>query len=287
MVICNRTLLVFLLILLIQTLIKSSEIITIYASEFETKINQYEYLLVNFYSQDCPHSQALEPIFQQLSEIVSKSFNNVQLAKVYIVGQQSLINKYDIRGTPTIILFNKGESIGLFYSEKSLRPIFTWLTKKVDGKVKALNKGGEIDQAWEKYSTSLILFGNKDRCHSIFETFENSSNQFDDIFYGFCESSSCLESYQAQLCDISLLKHIEEKKVFFKESNESLSLYDWINLNKQPLINNFDEYSSALIFSHLNPAVILFRDKENSGEANQSYEHTMVQIAKKLKVKRE
>ncbi len=64
-------------------------------------------------------------------------------------------------------------------------------------------------------------------------------------------------------------------------------LNDWINLNKQPLINNCDEYSSALIFSHQNPAVILFRDKENSGEANQSYEHTIIKVAKKFKVKRE
>ncbi len=287
MVVSNLTVLVFLLIFIQTFSIKSSEIVTIYASEFDTQINQYEYLLVNFYSQDCPHSRALDPIFQQLSDIVSKNFDNVKLAKVYIVGQQSLINKYDIRGTPTIILFNKGESVGTFFSEKSLRPIITWLTKKIDGKVKALNKGGEIDQVWEKFSVSLILFGNKDQCNSIFENFENSSNQFDDIIYGYCESSSCLESYQAQICDIILLKHIEEKKVVFKGSKESLSLNDWINLNKQPLINNFDEYSSALIFSHQNPAVILFRDKENSGEANQSYEHTIIQVAKKFKVKRE
>jgi thiol-disulfide isomerase/thioredoxin len=287
MVICNRTILVFLLIFVQIYSVKSLEIVTIYASEFETKIKDYEHLLVNFYSQDCPHSQALEPIFKQLSEIVSKSFSNVHLAKVYIVGQQTLISKYDIRGTPSVILFNRGELVGTCYSEKTLRPMLTWLTKKIDGKVKALNKGGEIDQLWEKYSTSLVLFGNKDKCPSLYENYETSSKQYDDTIYSYCESSSCSESYRAQLCDIFLLKHTEEKQVIFRESKESMSLNDWINLNKQPLVNNFDEYSSALIFSHQNPAVIMFRDKEISGEANLSYENTIVGVAKKFKVKRE
>ena len=284
MVIFKQLLLFFILLFSNILLSHTSEIVTIYASEFDKTITQYEYLLVNFYSEDCPHSQSLKPIYNQLSEIVSKNLKNVTLAQVYVVGQHALINKYDIRGTPTVILFKNGEIQGTFYSEKTLREIFTWLFKKIDGKVKTLNKGSDIDQAWDRFSISLVLFGNKEKCPSLFQTFENSASQFDDIIFSYCESSSCFDSYQAKQCEIFLLKHFEEKKIVFNVSKESTSLNDWIQLNKQPLIHNFEEYSSALIFSHQNPAVILFRDRELSGDKNPLYELSMIEVAKKFKV---
>ena len=81
-----------------------------------------------------------------------------------------------------------------------------------------------------------------------------------------------------------LLKHIDSKNEIYQYNKESISLIEWIQLNKLPLVIDFNQYSSSLVFSALNPAIFLFRDKEILAEKSIELEFEMLQVAKKFKV---
>ena len=263
---------------------QNTNIITIYASEFDDHIMKFEYLLINFYSDSCSFSKNFEPEYIRLAETLQKNKFNIKLAKVNISGNHSLISKYDLRGTPTLILLKNGNFVSTFYGEKKVRELQTWVFKMINEKVLKINNEEEIYNLWNKFSISSFLFGNNEKCPKIFEEFNNLAFQFDDIVLAYCDSNSCSKSFNAENCDVFLFKHVDTKKEIYKESLESISLSQWMELNKLPLILDFDQYSSSLVFSSMNPAVFLFRDKEILAEQTDKFDNYMKEVALKYKV---
>ena len=263
-------------------LIETQQVLTIYASEFEDQIKNFEYLMINFYVESCSFSSSFFSEYNLLAQTLQKNKFKIELAKVNIAGQSSLIKKYDLRGTPTVILLKNGNYIDTFYGEKKVRDIQTWIFNKMNEKLLNLTNAEEIDETYNRFSISCILFGNAEKCSDV--NFHSLASKFDDIVFAHCDSAFCFKSFNIQQCDVMLLKHIDSKNEIYQYNKESISLIEWIQLNKLPLVIDFNQYSSSLVFSALNPAIFLFRDKEILAEKSIELEFEMLQVAKKFKV---
>ena len=258
---------------------------TIYASEFDEEITKHDYLVVNFYSDSCYHSETFDPEYLKFADIVKREGSNQIISKVNIVGQDKLIKKYDIRGTPTIILFKQGELISTYYGEKTFRGLFTWLFKKTGDKNMKLKRGLDIDNLWNKFEISLVFFGNLSKCPKQFEIYDNLATNYENIIFTHCEDQDCYKSFNAEDCDVILLKQVIDRKVIFSEKNENFtleSLTEWINLNQSALTYSFNELSSNLVFGEQKPALFLIRDKEVGRELE--FVDIMNEVGRKFKV---
>jgi thioredoxin 1 len=65
-------------------------------------------IAVEFMSYGCAHCRTIDPILRQVAEMVK---SKEKIFRVNIAVEQELANSYDIRGTPTLIMFLNGREL--------------------------------------------------------------------------------------------------------------------------------------------------------------------------------
>jgi thioredoxin 1 len=93
-----------------QTLLSSDKITTVTASTFTRLVLEAEGpIAVEFMSYGCAHCRAIEPIVEQVAEMVK---TQEKIFRVNIAAEQELAGSYQIHGTPTLIMFLHGSEVG-------------------------------------------------------------------------------------------------------------------------------------------------------------------------------
>ena len=72
-------------------------------------------ILVDFWADWCPPCRALTPV---LERVIAHYAGKLQMAKVEVDegANMKLAGRYELRGFPTVLLFDKGEIVGRFSS---------------------------------------------------------------------------------------------------------------------------------------------------------------------------
>jgi thioredoxin 1 len=88
----------------------SDEIRTVTSSTFNSLVLQGEGpIVVEFMSYGCAHCRAIEPALQRVAEIVR---SKEKIFRLNVAIEQELAERYEIRGTPTLIMFLDGREVG-------------------------------------------------------------------------------------------------------------------------------------------------------------------------------
>ena len=68
-------------------------------------------IVVEFMSYGCVHCRAMEPILQQVAEMLK---SKEEIFRVNTAVEQELSESYQVQGTPTLIMFLQGREVGRF-----------------------------------------------------------------------------------------------------------------------------------------------------------------------------
>jgi thioredoxin 1 len=77
-------------------------------SSFNEIINSDTPILVDFHATWCGPCKTMSPILDQVKNQLGTS---ARILKIDVDKNQTLANKYSVRGVPTLILFKKGEIV--------------------------------------------------------------------------------------------------------------------------------------------------------------------------------
>ncbi|MFC4268186.1 thioredoxin [Polaribacter marinivivus] len=77
-------------------------------SKFLEFINQDKPVLIDFFATWCGPCQTMSPILKQVKDDLGES---VKILKIDVDKNKALANKFQVRGVPTFILFNKGKQV--------------------------------------------------------------------------------------------------------------------------------------------------------------------------------
>jgi thioredoxin 1 len=66
-------------------------------------------IVVEFMSYGCSHCRAIEPILEQVAQMLE---SKEKIVRVNSAVEQGLAEQYEIRGTPTLIMFLDGAIVG-------------------------------------------------------------------------------------------------------------------------------------------------------------------------------
>ena len=77
-------------------------------SNFSEIINQPKPVLVDFFAEWCGPCKMMSPI---LKEVKDELGENVSIIKIDVDKNPSLASKYQVRGVPTLVLYNKGQQV--------------------------------------------------------------------------------------------------------------------------------------------------------------------------------
>lgn len=77
-------------------------------SNFSTIINQEKPVLVDFFAEWCGPCKMMSPI---LKEVKDELGEKVSIIKIDVDKNQALASQYQVRGVPTLVLYNKGQQV--------------------------------------------------------------------------------------------------------------------------------------------------------------------------------
>jgi thioredoxin 1 len=90
--------------------LSSDKITTVTASTFTQLVLRAEGpIAVEFMSYGCAHCRAIEPVLEQVAEMVKP---RERIFRVNIAVEQELAGSYQIQGTPTLVMFLNQNEVG-------------------------------------------------------------------------------------------------------------------------------------------------------------------------------
>ncbi|MGB5818979.1 MAG: thioredoxin [Saonia sp.] len=77
-------------------------------SNFKAIITSQKSVLLDFYADWCGPCKVLAPILKQVKDELG---DNIKIVKIDVDKNQTLANKYQVRGVPTMLLFTNGKPV--------------------------------------------------------------------------------------------------------------------------------------------------------------------------------
>jgi thioredoxin-like negative regulator of GroEL len=92
------------------TLASSDKIQTVTSGTFPSLVLKGQGpIVVEFMSYGCVHCREMEPVLQQVAEMVK---SKEKIFRINTADDQELTDSYEIQGTPTVVMFLNGKEVG-------------------------------------------------------------------------------------------------------------------------------------------------------------------------------
>lgn len=94
---------------------------------FQNIINSDKPVLIDFFATWCGPCQMLAPILKEVKESLGEK---ISIIKIDVDKNQELASKYQVRGVPTMMLFQKGQQLWRQSGVLSKEDIITTIAQK-------------------------------------------------------------------------------------------------------------------------------------------------------------
>eukprot|EP01022_Parablepharisma_sp_SALTPOND_P036606 TRINITY_DN999_c0_g1_i11.p2 TRINITY_DN999_c0_g1~~TRINITY_DN999_c0_g1_i11.p2 ORF type:complete len:511 (-),score=83.49 TRINITY_DN999_c0_g1_i11:855-2387(-) len=228
--------------------VNTKEVVDLKDKTFNEFLESHDVTLVTFYSKQCPHCQAFEPLFEAAAVEAKSlgrpySFARIEVNEEYIASDQ---NKIEF--LPTIRLFIKGTSVKPDYDRES-----TSVLQFVDSHVKEvyhllkLESPEEIRSKANTVAPQLILVSDNEM---EIEIFRQVAAEFPELnfYYISREVGGKVFPDLKEFPAIVLFKGFDEKKAVYIGKMHKDDIKEFVEDNKHPRVREFDHETVGKIF---------------------------------------
>lgn len=229
---------------------------------FEDAINEYKYILVEFYAPWCGHCKALAPEYEKAAQILNEEGSEIKLAKVDATVETTLAEKYEVRGYPTIKFFRDGKP-SEYQAGRTSVDMVNWLKKKTGPPAVNLETIEAAKAMIEKDEVVVIGFF-KDQDSKAAKAFKDAAAGIDDIPFGVTSNKDLYKEFEVDTEDgVVLFKKFDEGRNTYEGDISSEGVTKFVAANKLPLIVEFTQESAQKIFGgEVKNHILLFLNKE-------------------------
>jgi protein disulfide-isomerase A1 len=250
-------------------------------STFAQAIEEYDFVLAEFYAPWCGHCKSLAPEYAKAAQQLEATNPNVKLAKIDCTVEKELASKYEIKGFPTLKFFSKAAGQPVPYEGGRTAPdIVNWLKKKTGPASVEVKTVEEAETLIGNSDAVVIFFGPTGT--EAYENFVKVANQYEDVAFAHSGEQTVAEKYEVQQNNVVIFKKYDEGKVVHSGDNDVETVKKFINDHKDPSVFGFDQKTAQKIFGEGLDALFLIR---GDNEAGSKAEEHFRSIAKELKGK--
>lgn len=223
-------------------------------------INEFEFILVEFYAPWCGHCKALTPEYEKAAKVLAEDNSEIKLAKVDATVEQKSATKYEVRGYPTIKFFRKGKPVE-YSAGRTSSDIVNWLKKKTGPPASTLNDKESVDQMIAKDQVVVIGFF-KDADSDGAKVFTDVAASIDEIPFGIVSNTDVFKDFKMDGEGVKLFKKFDEGMVQFEDELTAENLKTFISGNQLPLVIEFTQDTAQKIFGgEVKTHLLLFTDE--------------------------
>jgi protein disulfide-isomerase A1 len=249
---------------LTQTVLADSDVLSLTDKTFDENVLNQDLMLVEFFAPWCGHCKALAPEYEIAATQLKEK--NVPLAKVDCTENESLCQKHEIRGYPTLKVFRKGESTD-YKGARKADGIVSYMQKQTLPAVSELTSSN-FEEFKKSDRVVVVAYASDEASKKTFA--ELADKKRDEINFGLVTDAELAKEHKVtELPAVVVYTQFDDDAQSFTKSGafESESLLDFIKVNSLPLLDeidasNFQSYSESGL-----PLAYLFHDNAESRDA--------------------
>lgn len=112
-----------------------SNVIDLTDGTIDDALAEYDTILVEFFAPWCGHCKRLAPEYENGADLLKDRNSKARLAKVDATVETKSKDQYQIRGFPTLLLFQKGKMVEKYQGERTGLAIANWVMEKAGEQV--------------------------------------------------------------------------------------------------------------------------------------------------------
>eukprot|EP01134_Creolimax_fragrantissima_P005485 CFRG5485T1 len=236
----------------------------------EPFVQEHEFVLAEFYAPWCGHCKQLAPEYAKAAQELAESGSTVKLAKIDSTIHSAVSEEFDVKGYPTIKFFRSGH-VGEYEGGRTHSDIINWLSKKTGPPAETIDTVEKLNEL--SVADDAVVVGVFDDLENVAaKTFLAVAASIDDVIFGISSNPEVRAKLKVEGDAIALLKHFDEKRNDYEGEFETDAIKEFINVNRLPLVMEFNEENQPKIFSgDINTHMLLFVNKDSLAEVKDCY----------------
>lgn len=184
----------------------------------------------------CGHCKALAPEYAKAATKLAGEDSTILLGKVDATEESELAEKFEVRGYPTLKLFNNGKVVEYSGGRKA-DDIVLWLKKKTGPAATDLTSADQLAQFIASQDVVVVgYFADKNSDNA--KVFLEVAAENDEIPFGIISDADVASSKDIKE-GVTLFKTFDEKKNVFEEEFNVANLKKFVSVNSLALVVEF------------------------------------------------
>lgn len=236
-------------------------VLVLTTDNFQSVIDNNEFVLVEFYAPWCGHCKSLAPEYAKAAKELEEKGSPIKLGKVDATEETKLAEDFSIRGYPTLKFFRSGTPIE-YGGGRQADDIVNWLSKKTGPAALEIETVDAAEEFIKSQSVVVVGFF-KDRESAEAKTFISVANAVDDFPFAITSNEDVYAKYEAKCGSIILFKNFDEGKAVYDGESSEESIKKFVAVQSMPLIVDFNHESAQKIFGgDIKSHLLMFISKE-------------------------
>lgn len=236
-------------------------VLVVTKDNFDSVIQDNEFVLLEFYAPWCGHCKALAPEYAKAAKKLEDAKSTIKLGKVDATVETQLAEKHGVRGYPTLKFYRKGIP-SEYTGGRQADDIVNWLNKKIGPPAKDLPTVDEAKAFIEAHNVSIVGFF-KDVTNDAAKVFLEVGSSVDDQVFGITSADEVLKEYEVEDGKIVLFKKFDEGKAVYDGEVTIKDVQNFISVHSLPLVVEFNQDTAQKIFSgDVKSHLLVFLSKE-------------------------
>nr|CCQ18635.1 Protein disulfide isomerase [Sycon ciliatum] len=260
-----------------------SDVLVLTDENFDEAIKDNENILVEFYAPWCGHCKALEPEYEAAAKKLREEGSAIRLAKLDGTVHKKAVERFSLKGYPTIKFFSNGEETE-YSGGRTSKSIIAWLSKRTGPPAVALPDVDAAKTFVGDRSVAIIGFFPDETTEQARGFLKSAQDAPDDLRYGLTSSSDVAKEYGIESeFGIVAVRTFDEPQVQYDQDNytaEAISAF--ARLSSMPYVIEFSQDNAAKIFSGVTKRQFLYFGSKQS-EDYESHVAVLLEQAKKHK----
>lgn len=259
---------------------EENHVLVLTKDDFDSAINSFENVLVEFYAPWCGHCKRLAPEFEKVAEALKIEGSKTRLAKVDATVETELAQNYGVNGFPTLMMFIKGERTA-YTGGRTAPTIMDWIRKKTETPSTYVNSLSDLQEAIKKHEAIVLFYG--DELDWGFKPYWKVASRNMDTPFFHTTSREIMGTYNPNGdVKVQVLKSFEEGFSNFEEDFTEEAVEKFVLSNRFHRIMPYNNKYAKVIFGDKNAAVFVITGR---GDSTDKALQALTSIEEKLRGK--